>query len=406
MNGMLKQRKRDVTMKKLTILANTLETYGGGERWVLESATRLKRHFKITIINPISGDDEKRATMKEIQLWYDLNGIDVVNIQCRGVKTNIPGLGGFIMMHPSNDSKKLLESIIKNTDVFYSVSSNPALLLSCIRLTKRYKKKTILGLHNPELLRYSSKSDTLSRKVSIKAYNAVQKKLMDYIGNVHVQTESQLETLSASGYKGKVFYIPHYLYVKQKAIKPVKKRSFIVLWVGRLVVQQKGLDMLEKIIGNSIKKEDKIIFHIIGSGDDGSSIIKRLVSKYPKNVKWFGFVTPKDLEKEYSGASLFIIPSRYETPGLTLLEAQSHGLPAVAFDVPGPIDIMKEKLQGVRIKPFDINEFSSAILKYYEKYETGRDAYNKLEIVIQKIIAKRYTEDKFVKSFIKMVEND
>jgi glycosyltransferase involved in cell wall biosynthesis len=54
-----------------------------------------------------------------------------------------------------------------------------------------------------------------------------------------------------------------------------------------------------------------------------------------------------NISDEYLAAQLFVLPSRYESFGLTTVEAMSHGLPAVGFaDCLGTRDLIKPGLNG------------------------------------------------------------
>lgn len=55
----------------------------------------------------------------------------------------------------------------------------------------------------------------------------------------------------------------------------------------------------------------------------------------------------RDVSPEYLEAQLFVLPSRYESFGLTLVEAFAHGLPAVGFDdCPGVNQLIKHGHNG------------------------------------------------------------
>ncbi len=383
---------------RLVIIANTLSMFGGGERWVLEVTSRLSSRFHITIVNPISKNDTTRVKLSELLKRYRLGKVKIVNVECWSFRTKFPGRGGnFLMMLPKAREVLKIKREIRSSDVVYQVSSNPLILTYARLFAKTYKKRFILGLHNPELLKESEQERIFDLK------NMMQNILLRQIDEIHAQTETQIKMLERKKYRGKVYYIPHFLYMKPTVDKISMRDDFSVLFVGRLVRFQKGIDILDKIISSVLKKNNKIKFEILGSGEENGMIVK-IVRRFPRNVKWHRFVNEKELKCSYKRSSLFIFPSRYETPGLSLIEAQCYGLPAVAFNVQGPKDIMKRNIQGKLIKPFNVSAFSNAIIKYYNLYNKDRSAYYDAKLVIKKIVEEKYGEASFIKKFTRMIE--
>ena len=73
--------------------------------------------------------------------------------------------------------------------------------------------------------------------------------------------------------------------------------------------------------------------------------------------------TCADMATEYDNADIYVMSSRYEGFGLTLIEAMSSGLPVVAFDCPmGPGEII-DKQYGVIVEQGNITALSDAISK-------------------------------------------
>ena len=119
-----------------------------------------------------------------------------------------------------------------------------------------------------------------------------------------------------------------------------------------------------------IDKNKSIEFRIFGSGEDGQKLIESLSKGYNKNVKYLGFISSSDLEREYKNSSLYIMTSRIEAFPAVILEAQAHGLPVVAFGIKGPKDAITN-FSGSIIKPFDVNAFTNEILRYYNLWKDG-----------------------------------
>jgi glycosyltransferase involved in cell wall biosynthesis len=73
---------------------------------------------------------------------------------------------------------------------------------------------------------------------------------------------------------------------------------------------------------------------------------KDLERAHPE-VLWAGFRTGEDLARHYAGADVFVFPSRSDTFGVVMLEANASGLPVAAFPVTGPIDVVRPGVTGI-----------------------------------------------------------
>jgi glycosyltransferase involved in cell wall biosynthesis len=64
-------------------------------------------------------------------------------------------------------------------------------------------------------------------------------------------------------------------------------------------------------------------------------------------VTFAGWKRDEELSRYYSASDVFVMPSRFETFGLVLLEALACGLPVAAYPVPGPADVIGASPVGV-----------------------------------------------------------
>jgi glycosyltransferase involved in cell wall biosynthesis len=78
----------------------------------------------------------------------------------------------------------------------------------------------------------------------------------------------------------------------------------------------------------------------------GGPALERLRSDYP-DVLFLGPMHGAELASVYSGADVFVFPSRTDTFGLVNIEALACGLPVAAFPVAGPADIVGPAEQGI-----------------------------------------------------------
>lgn len=74
--------------------------------------------------------------------------------------------------------------------------------------------------------------------------------------------------------------------------------------------------------------------------------------------------TVVDVEKEYLSSSIFVLSSRHEGFGVTLIEAMACGLPVVSFDCPwGPQSVIRDKVDGVLVENGNVHELSSSLTR-------------------------------------------
>ncbi|GGE17690.1 GDP-mannose-dependent alpha-mannosyltransferase [Aureimonas endophytica] len=71
---------------------------------------------------------------------------------------------------------------------------------------------------------------------------------------------------------------------------------------------------------------------------DGPSLAEYRAA-WPK-VHFTGYRHGDDLARHFAAADVFVLPSRFETFGLVVLEALACGTPVAALPVPGPLDIV------------------------------------------------------------------
>jgi glycosyltransferase involved in cell wall biosynthesis len=76
--------------------------------------------------------------------------------------------------------------------------------------------------------------------------------------------------------------------------------------------------------------------------------LKRLAARLrTTRVVFPGYVTGERKAAFFALADVFVFPSRYESYGLTLLEALAHGLPAVCLDHHGSRSVMREEFGAI-----------------------------------------------------------
>ncbi len=144
-----------------------------------------------------------------------------------------------------------------------------------------------------------------------------------------------------------------------------KSKGKYIVYLGRLDMGQKGLDLLLKAFS---RVSDSIDYSLViaGYGADEEKIAQLIEKlKLEKKVKMVGPVFGKKKKKILSQAVFAVIPSRYEGFCLVALEALASGLPIVAFNIAGISWLPKNV--SFKAKPFEIEDFAKLLAKMARK---------------------------------------
>lgn len=107
-----------------------------------------------------------------------------------------------------------------------------------------------------------------------------------------------------------------------------------LLFAGR-VSKEKNIDDFCNI---SIPHTKKVV---VGDGPD----LQRLKRQFP-DIDFLGFKQGKDLAEIYHQSDVLVFPSKVDTYGMVILEANACGTPVAAYDVTGAKDQIKEGING------------------------------------------------------------
>ncbi|UCG50847.1 MAG: glycosyltransferase [Candidatus Latescibacterota bacterium] len=132
----------------------------------------------------------------------------------------------------------------------------------------------------------------------------------------------------------------------------------------------KGLDYLIKAFAKVRKKSTAVL--MIGGGSKNPKAhevdVKRSLTELVDTldlgdwVTFTGYVPDEDLDTYYREARLFVLPSKYEPFGMTVLEAMACGTPVVATGYGGLRHVLTNGTDSLLVDPSDPEELSSAIL--------------------------------------------
>lgn len=153
-----------------------------------------------------------------------------------------------------------------------------------------------------------------------------------------------------------------------------------IVFIGRLE-DVKGVDTLLSSIEETynLLLEKNYTIEIYGSGSK-----EQLVKDFANNkkiVEYFGWADKNSLKRIFSESKAILLPSKSEGIPVIIMEAFSHGVPAIANDVGGVSEIVIDGVTGLLNKsPEKCGSFSKKIINFInysecEKEELSKNAY-------------------------------
>lgn len=116
-----------------------------------------------------------------------------------------------------------------------------------------------------------------------------------------------------------------------------------VLFAARLD-WEKGYDILVDAIHILQKSRPDFVYHIVGDAVLGNLKIEKIVAD---NVHYYGWVDHAEIDRYFDRADVFIVPSRNEGFGLTVLEAFRSSVPVIASDRGALPELVEHAVNGL-----------------------------------------------------------
>jgi glycosyltransferase involved in cell wall biosynthesis len=199
----------------------------------------------------------------------------------------------------------------------------------------------------------------------------IKEKLVSSVGRfdkVVVMTEAEKEDW---GLGNKVVCVPNMLASFSDVDHDNRQTSHRVISVGRYAFQ-KGYDMLLDAWKIVEGKYPEWSLHIYGSCDGGNGEYD-LLNDIIRQSSLQSFVlhpATSDVYSHYIESSFYVMSSRYESFGLTIIEAMACGLPIISFDCKyGPSSIVKNGETGILVPQNNTEKLADAIITMIENEE-------------------------------------
>jgi len=183
-------------------------------------------------------------------------------------------------------------------------------------------------------------------------------------------SNSSKEEMSEAGIPAKNIEIIHNgiseLFKPDRGLKPSYPH---ILYLGRLKAY-KQLDHLIKAVKLVKEEISDVELSIAGSGDVEDDLKGLAVELgLEANVRFHGYIDEEAKLRLLQSAWIFVTPSRKEGWGLTVIEANACGTPAVAYDVPGLRDSIKNGQTGLLVGRKTIEDLARDIIRVLKDEE-------------------------------------
>jgi glycosyltransferase involved in cell wall biosynthesis len=215
-----------------------------------------------------------------------------------------------------------------------------------------------------------------------------------------VSTRRDLEGLIRAGYRGVAYQIypnidpekwtreSNKVAVSFGEAYGIKEDDFLVLNVARMD-PMKSQEVLINAVARLKKSIPNIKLMLVGNGSFTSSsnglgsskgelhkqYLKELVKKLgvEDTVIFTGYLPDTVLSKAYERTDVFVLPSKIEGFGLSVVEAWVYEKVAIVSKGAGVSELITDGVNGFKFNPGDYRELASRILKVYKEEHERRD---------------------------------
>jgi glycosyltransferase involved in cell wall biosynthesis len=141
-----------------------------------------------------------------------------------------------------------------------------------------------------------------------------------------------------------------------------------ILYAGRFA-DIKGLSELVAAFSQSSRAHAELV--IAGGLPDSPKADRRwrrrLEASVPRGLTLAGWLDPQALRREHQRAALMVVPSWFETFGLSALEAMQRGVPVVGTRTAGLASLIRDGVTGLLVPPRDAGALAEALRRLLDE---------------------------------------
>lgn len=165
--------------------------------------------------------------------------------------------------------------------------------------------------------------------------------------------------LLAAGFTNQIRVVPNPVPLQKLPVRPTSIRAQI-LFVGKLE-QRKGYSDLLHAAAKVLRLYPESEFTLVGHGEIAQALKLAQDLGIGRSVRLTGWLRGNAIQSCYRTATIFCLPSYGEGLPMSLLEAMSWALPVLTTPVGGIPDLIAHQVNGILVRPGDINGIAQAI---------------------------------------------
>ena len=322
-----------------------------------------------------------------------VSGVRIIRI--RAIRKRIDRSTPFeqlsFMLHSLFEALKLAK--VWNPDItvaFFGVPSGPAAML----LWWIYKIPYIVSLRGGDVPGFRSYDFSFYHKVSSLLIHKIWRNAAAIVANSRglkklaqsFDTAVNIKVIT-NGVDTQKYFVP--------------SRSWdppVLLTVGRLV-NQKGIHVLINGLSEVVDLPWRLT--IVGDGKEKSRLEALSADLHLSDrIHFTGWIHREELLSKYKEANLYIHTSFDEGMSNAVLEAMASGLPVLATDISGNLDVIVNEQTGILIEPGDPNAVGQVLRKLIP--DTGQRI--KFGALGRERVKYAYTWERIAKEYLELID--
>ncbi|HXK39854.1 MAG TPA: glycosyltransferase family 4 protein [Candidatus Paceibacterota bacterium] len=201
-----------------------------------------------------------------------------------------------------------------------------------------------VGIYGTDPTNSFFKSESLKHRF----YAALAKRVLRRADAIQTDGPETVEHLRRE-YGSKVFFKPMFpsnVAELARVTRSMPETLFRVLFIGRFV-PQKNIPLLADVIHETARRNDGIVFSIVGDGPEKRRFIEEIRKRSLQDrVEDKGVLSRTEILDAYSNHHLLLITSRYEGFPRVFMEAALTGMPIVTTRVGGVTGLIEDGVTG------------------------------------------------------------